>query len=401
MDTPTVKRPFSVLSPTSDSEIHLEKKNRYSPVSWSTEELQNSTSSNMASSDIGKSDDYEDENRDEDVPNWAMKILDKVQKTHNIVAGMESRFKHLETLVNEAKADALEAKRLASNLMDVASGSKDLAKECRDHASDLEKQVEGLEKDNKMLRQQVQQMGDYNRRENLILEGLEDNKNETDEMLLEKMQSVFRNNLQVGDVEMIKFDRFHRLGRYNSSRQRAVIIRFNWYRDRMRVWERRKNLKGSKLFLKEDFSHTTKEARGTLYPYLRAAISAGKRATQVGDKLLIDGTRYSVDDIAALDILFGKQDESEWRKQGRRRHWKNSQDGVQHSEANSEANKRVNGTNGTTEDVHFVSDRPQTSQILTEADDSSADILVTADVHQNPHNIPDSQQTPMETSTNA
>jgi hypothetical protein len=314
MDTPTHKRSFSILSPPVDSETHAEKKTRHGPVSTSIEVLQNSTASaSSMTSDMTS-----------DIPHWAKTLLEQVNKTHDIVASMEIRFKNLETLANQAKTEAADAKKLVAHALDIASASKDLSKECRDHTADLEKQVEKVENDNLELRRQIQQQNDYSRRDNLILEGLDDNQDETNEDLEANVRSFIKNTLRIGDGEVIRFDRCHRLGRYNPKRKRGVIIRFNWYADRMSVWTSRRNLKGSKFFLKEDYCPATKEARDTLYPYLQAALSAGERATQLGDKLLLNGTKYSVDDISYLDTILSSQDgESEWRKQGRRRHWKN------------------------------------------------------------------------------
>jgi len=348
MDTPSYKRPFSNLSPSVDSEFHPEKKTCSGQVSDSTEILQNSMLSG------GDGEKFEEE----DVPKWAKTLLVKITETHNIVVSLETRLRNLESLANEAKMEALEAKQLASQSLDVASGSRDLAKEGRDHAAELEQKLEDVERDNHALRQQIQHVNDYSRRNNLIVEGLEDRQNETDDMVMEKVRSFIKDNLHINDADAIRFDRCHRLGRYNNERRRAVVIRFNWYFDRIRVWNSRKKLKGSRLFLKEDFSPATKEAREKLYPYFRAAMSGGNRAVQMGEKLRVNGTLYSVDDIGALEMIVGKQEGgSEGREQRRRRRWKNNSHTVAESPESPES-PEANVAVDIPEDVPNVAENP-------------------------------------------
>ena len=59
--------------------------------------------------------------------------------------------------------------------------------------------------------------------------------------------------------------------------------------------ERKKKLKGSNIFIAEDFSQRVSEIRKALTPHLKTARNHGKRATMICDHLLIDGKKFSLD----------------------------------------------------------------------------------------------------------
>ena len=104
------------------------------------------------------------------------------------------------------------------------------------------------------------------------------------------------------EARAIRVERCHRIGKKSTStaKPRTVIIRFNWYADRVNVWSKRRELAGTKLYLKEDFSRDTEEARKVLYPYVKAARVAKVPHSVVGDKLIIKGKPYTRDTIAAI-----------------------------------------------------------------------------------------------------
>ena len=54
------------------------------------------------------------------------------------------------------------------------------------------------------------------------------------------------------------------------------------------------------LFLNEDFPPKVEKRRAFLRPYVRAAWASNKRATMIGDVLLIEGIRYTADTLHEL-----------------------------------------------------------------------------------------------------
>ena len=57
----------------------------------------------------------------------------------------------------------------------------------------------------------------------------------------------------------------------------------------------RSKLKGSNIFIAEDFSQRVREIRKALTPHLKTARNQGKRAAMIYDHLLIDGKKFVLD----------------------------------------------------------------------------------------------------------
>ena len=116
----------------------------------------------------------------------------------------------------------------------------------------------------------------FNRRDNLLLDGIKEYPNEN---VTSVVESFLKTNLKINadHADNIKFVRVHRLGKpphMNSSpvnKPRTIIVRFSNYSDRSLVWSSKRNLKNSKLSMAEDFPPIIRERRKTLLPYFFAA----------------------------------------------------------------------------------------------------------------------------------
>lgn len=144
------------------------------------------------------------------------------------------------------------------------------------------------------------------RRDNLLVDGIAENDPDS---LHQKLKKLFIDKLKlnVEQVESIKFVRVHRLGpkRADTQKPRTIIMKFHWFGDRMKVWEARKNLQGTDIYLNEDFPKEIQNRRRILRPILRKAKELEMETYLVVDALIIQGQRYTVDDLdklpAALD----------------------------------------------------------------------------------------------------
>jgi hypothetical protein len=129
------------------------------------------------------------------------------------------------------------------------------------------------------------------KRNNLMFYGLFRRENETpsecegmlSDMLVDKMELA-------GDVQ---FDRVHRI---NSKPKSPVIARCTFFRDKDKILKAKSKLKGTQIFVGEDFSLRVREMRRNLIPHLKKVRSEEKRATMIFDHLLIDGKRFRLDD---------------------------------------------------------------------------------------------------------
>jgi hypothetical protein len=110
------------------------------------------------------------------------------------------------------------------------------------------------------------------------------------------------NDMGVEYPESIAVVRCHRLeGSYQNPK--PIIIRFSCSNDRQRVWNKRSGLKGTKVFLKENFCAETEKRRRIMIPILKAARDhpdVNKCVLTPGGKLHINGATFTVNNLDQL-----------------------------------------------------------------------------------------------------
>ena len=108
-----------------------------------------------------------------------------------------------------------------------------------------------------------------------------------------RQQAVIR-ELEARDLDglLMYFDRVHCI---NSKTDSPVIARCVFYKQKVSVLKAKGKLRGTNVFIGEDFSSRVREVRKRLTPHLKKARSDGKRATMVFDHLVIDQKKFTVD----------------------------------------------------------------------------------------------------------
>ncbi len=68
----------------------------------------------------------------------------------------------------------------------------------------------------------------------------------------------------------------------------------------MRAWQAKQNLKGKNIYLNEDFPKVTMDKCYILQPIMKRARYNGVKAFLNVDTLIIDGIKYTIDDLTKL-----------------------------------------------------------------------------------------------------
>ena len=194
-----------------------------------------------------------------------------------------------------------------SELKDLALSTNDTLSQLKGSLNGLvarvnttEKMVNQLSNENTLLKRRVSQLEEkalhqeaYDRRDNLILDGIS---YQVKENIESKVREILRVTLKIPNADSIMFTRVHRLANSNKT-----IVRFHYYKDREAVWAQRRCLKGSGLWLEEDFPMEWRNKRQILYPIMKIARSIRDvKATLSKDKLIINSEVYTVDTLAKL-----------------------------------------------------------------------------------------------------
>ena len=161
------------------------------------------------------------------------------------------------------------------------------------------------------VKQNVQQSNsseNYSRRNNIVLRGIVETDNETNEKCEEEVKTFLLNklNMSAESVNALRIERCHRMGgkRRGAAQQhkRPIIVRFGGYKDKSMVWDKRSQLTGREYSMSENFSRGTEYNRQKLYPIFKKAkhVDTYKKVHLNEDILVIDDNRYNVDSIGSL-----------------------------------------------------------------------------------------------------
>ena len=118
--------------------------------------------------------------------------------------------------------------------------------------------TDGLAGDRDRLMKNIQKLEDelddqqqYSRRNCLLIHGI---KEENKENVEQKVMEIFVNKLEAG-VANVDISRTHRIGRVrndeNEGKPRPIIVRFSSYRQRKKVFDSKKKLKGQRITITE------------------------------------------------------------------------------------------------------------------------------------------------------
>lgn len=204
-----------------------------------------------------------------------MKKLEKLDSIDTRVKTVESDLKSVKESIEFAHAEIRELKK---------------DNETRKKTDETTKErIEKLEKENEILNKSVNDLKSRSMRDNLLFYNIPESKDEDTTNIIHKL---LEEKLHLEDAsKKIKIDRSHRLGRQKqgAEKPRPIIAKFNFYQDRENIRLNAKKLRGSNIAIGEQFPDEIVKIRRELYPELKKAREAGKKAKLVRDKLIIEG----------------------------------------------------------------------------------------------------------------
>ena len=163
--------------------------------------------------------------------------------------------------------------------------------------------------ENDKVKQQSNNNENYSRRKNIVMRGISEKDNETNINCEDEARKFMceKLNLNKDTVAAMDIVRCHRMGGLDGKRRggrheqkRPLIVRFNNFKDKSVVWEKRFELAGSEYSLSENYSRATEFNRQKLYAIFKKAKNLENYKKKVflnGDVLVIDGERYTVDNM--------------------------------------------------------------------------------------------------------
>ena len=218
--------------------------------------------------------------------------------------GVTEEIKILNNKFDNLQATLTQVSNTANQAHEIATEASSAVSAVDKRVSDLEAALSSSRIEQKQLHDKTLYLESYSRRVNLKLEGINEKKDEDCFQVARDL--IAKMNI---DCNTLKISKVHRIGPYNSkqSSPRAIIIQFMDICDREKVWEKRGALKGTGLWIKEDFPAEIEARRKTLWPYVRAARLGDPQYPQQRitaflkvDKLVINHQVYESGNISSL-----------------------------------------------------------------------------------------------------
>lgn len=133
-------------------------------------------------------------------------------------------------------------------------------------------------------------------RDNLIFYNIAEEEKEDTTAIIHQL---LEEKLEMQDARTkVRIDRSHRLGKRRSPHEkpRPIVANFNYFQDKETVIRNAKKLTGTRIGIAEQYPQEIVKIRQKLYPELKKAKDAGKRAKIIRDKLIIDGHEFKPTD---------------------------------------------------------------------------------------------------------
>ncbi|XP_075736414.1 uncharacterized protein LOC142776506 isoform X1 [Rhipicephalus microplus] len=191
--------------------------------------------------------------------------------------------------------------QIAKQLSEIATDIKEI-KEKRltdidkklDSLANLEIKVTSCQQQIANLEARIYDLENQSRRSNIIVYGLPESKEETNESL----ESTVNNDIIKGILELdpVTIERIHRLGRPSPGKVRPVILKLLDSRDKTKILKQCFKLKNADFSIGEDFSVRVREIRRKLWRSCKTNRDNGDKASLVYNKLYINKKEYVWDE---------------------------------------------------------------------------------------------------------
>lgn len=127
------------------------------------------------------------------------------------------------------------------------------------------------------------------KRNNVVVDGIPESQNESWKETEDKVRGVITEKLHLDSSQMV-IERAHRTGNpsgYSGKRPRPIVIKFLRYKDKMAVLGKAKDLKGTNIYVNDDFTEAVRQKRKELIPAMKAARERGDIAYIRYDRLIV------------------------------------------------------------------------------------------------------------------
>lgn len=214
---------------------------------------------------------------------------------------IKSDIRDMKSDISGIKSSLSETTTTANNALFKADSNETKIQKLEDELAKMQSEFQTMKAENSNMKEKALRTEAQERRNNLILHGCTQSgaweKNET---TLELLYDVLDKKMKLEAAKDIKIDRCHRLAFGKNKNARPIIFKVHNYPDRERIWKAIGALKGTGLWLEEDYPSEIKSRRKILEPIRQKAKFEKREAKISYDKLIIDSQPFYVNTLDQL-----------------------------------------------------------------------------------------------------
>ncbi|XP_065677024.1 uncharacterized protein LOC136092554 [Hydra vulgaris] len=199
--------------------------------------------------------------------------LQKISKIENDLEITTKKVISLEAYFTELKKYITTSDQIATEKFEVVKKkTKEINSKLRDKSELLK------------VKSKLREIEDRSRRNNLRIDGLKENDNESWSNSEEKVLKLFEESL---GLKEIKIERAHRTGIRDGKKVRSIVLKLLNYKDKERILKNSSKLKGKNIYINEDYCAETVQIIKELRMEMKKAREGGKFALISYDKLIV------------------------------------------------------------------------------------------------------------------
>lgn len=199
--------------------------------------------------------------------------------------------KNLSTEIKEQNENI--KKQIQTQQNEITSELRSLKDSFDVECAELKNINKNLVEENTELKKRVNYLERKDKKNNLIIHGMEESDNEN---TIDLVKNLINNTLNI-PLTIPEINNTYRLGFKSSDKSRPIILQLVSYIKKTEIYSKVQNLKNTGVYIRDDLTPSDREERKLLTEHLMEARSKNLSAKIKNHKLIVSGHAYSYQDL--------------------------------------------------------------------------------------------------------
>ena len=202
-----------------------------------------------------------------------------MENTHSRIDKLTREVQEIKSNLEFSQAEIEDLKHKNDLMENNVKASKSGIDEVNSKLNSIGKKIEELES-------KTDDLKNRSRRNNLCFDGIKEDARESWSDSEKKIKDLLASKFNIA-TDNFTVERAHRIGRRKEGKPRMIVAKFQSYKTKETILKKKSCLKGTNMFIREDFSDKTLAKRKELLPKMHEERKKGNIAFLRFDKLVV------------------------------------------------------------------------------------------------------------------